>query len=411
MLSHANILADVCGVCFQLGANRPCSTDVMISYLPLAHMLERSCQVAMLMTGGALGFFRGDIRTLPDDMKALRPTLFPTVPRLMNRIHDKVWSEVSSSPIKKAILKLALARKETELRRCILRRDSIWDKLVFRKVQESMGGRVRLVVVGSAPMDASVLTFMRCALGCIIVEGYGQTECVSPCTLTVQGDYLVDHVGPPLPCNLVKLVDVPEMEYFASAGQGEVCVKGANVFQGYFKNPQKTAETIDRDGWLHTGDIGMWLPNGTLRIVDRKKHIFKLSIGEYVAPEKIENIYSRSEYVSQIFIHGESLKSSIVAIVVPDVVVVKQYAEYHGMEGTFSVLCSNAAIKQLIMDDMVRLGADAGLKSFEQVKDIYLHPDPFSVQNGLLTPTLKSKRPDLRRYFKPQLDDMYSRLI
>ena len=143
----------------------------------------------MLMTGGALGFFRGDIRTLADDMKALRPTLFPTVPRLMNRIHDKVWSEVSGSPIKKAILKLALARKESELRRyvvesleigllakemfwrvfrCILRRDSVWDKLIFRKVQESMGGRVRLVVVGSAPMDATVLTFMRCALGCIV---------------------------------------------------------------------------------------------------------------------------------------------------------------------------------------------------------------------------------------------------
>ncbi|CAG0898064.1 unnamed protein product, partial [Darwinula stevensoni] len=239
-----------------------------------------------------------------------------------------------------------------------------------------------------------------------VVEGYGQSELVAPCTLTFQGDWVPEHVGPPLPCVHMKLVDVPEMEYYASVGQGEICVRGSTVFQGYFQDVQRTKDTIDPNGWVHTGDIGMWLPNGTLKIVDRKKHIFKLSQGEYIAPEKIENIYQKSEFVSQLFIHGESLKSCVVGIVVPDVEVLKRYASDNGIEGTFSVLCSMPEIKQIILEDMLQLGRENNLKSFEQVKDIYLHPDPFSIQNGLLTPTLKAKRPELRKYFHPQIDDM-----
>ncbi|XP_071442584.1 long-chain-fatty-acid--CoA ligase 5 isoform X2 [Hetaerina americana] len=410
MLSHENVVSAVCAVILQLGDHRPTRNDVMISFLPLAHMLERCCETGMYMVGGAVGFYSGDIRKLSDDMKALRPTVSPAVPRLLNRIYDKVVSEVSTSFIKRAMFNMALSSKESEIKRGIIRKNSFWDKLVFRKVQESMGGQLRLMIVGSAPLAGNVLTFTRCALGCLVVEGYGQTECVAPITLTVQGDHVPEHVGPPVACCSVKLVDVPEMEYFAVAGQGEVCVKGTNVFKGYFKEPEKTKETMDSEGWLRTGDVGAWLPNGTLKIIDRKKHIFKLSQGEYIVPEKIENIYIRSQYVQQVFVHGESLKSCIVAIVVPDVDVVKQWAAENNIPGTLSVLCAHPEVKRLIMDDMIAWGKDAGIKSFEQVKDIYLHPDPFSVQNGLLTPTLKSKRPQLKKYFKPQLEDMYSKL-
>lgn len=150
--------------------------------------------------------------------------------------------------------------------------------------------------------------------------------------------------------------------------------------------------------------------NGTLKIIDRKKHIFKLSQGEYIVPEKIENIYIRSQYIEQVFVYGESLKSCIVGIVVPDVEVVKSWAHENKIPGTLSVLCNNKEVKNLILNDMITKGKEAGLKSFEQVKDIYLHPDPFSIQNGLLTPTLKSKRPQLKLYFKPQLEDMYAKL-
>ncbi|CAD1472055.1 unnamed protein product, partial [Heterotrigona itama] len=224
------------------------------------------------------------------------------------------------------------------------------------------------------------------------------------------GDHVPQHVGPPVPCCCIKLVDVPEMDYFTKKNQGEVCVKGTNVFVGYFKDPERTIEVIDEFGWHHTGDVGMWLPNGTLKIIDRRKHTFKLSQGEYIVPEKIESIYLRSQYVHQVFVHGESLKSCVVGIVIPDVDVVKCWAVENGIPGTLSVLCANPQVKQLIMDDMLSWGKEAGLKSFEQVKDIYLHPDPFSVQNGLLTPTLKMRRPQLKEYFKPQIEDLYRHL-
>lgn len=198
------------------------------------------------------------------------------------------------------------------------------------------------------------------------------------------------------------------MNYLAAKGEGEVCVKGPNVFKGYLKDPAKTAEVLDKDGWLHTGDIGKWLPNGTLKIIDRKKHIFKLAQGEYIAPEKIENIYVRSEPVAQVFVYGESLQAFLIAIVVPDVEMLCPWARKRGFAGSFEELCRNKDVRRAILEDMVRLGKDSGLKPFEQVKGITLHPELFSVDNGLLTPTMKAKRPELRNYFRSQIDELYS---
>ncbi|XP_054711219.1 long-chain-fatty-acid--CoA ligase 1-like [Uloborus diversus] len=409
VLTHANIIIDACAVIAQLEEHAPNKSDVMMSFLPLAHMLERLCEVTVYINGGSLGFYRGDIRLLMEDMKTLRPTITPAVPRLLNRIYDKVQAKLNGSKLKRLLFNLAFRMKQSELERFVIRNNSVWDRLVFRPVREGMGGRVRLLVCGSAPLAGNVLTFIRCAMGCVVVEGYGQTECVAPCTLNIQGDFSVGQVGPPISCCHIKLVDVPEMEYFAQKGQGEVCIKGRNVFKCYFKDPQKTKETIDEEGWLHTGDIGMWLPNGTLRLVDRKKNIFKLAQGEYIAPEKIENIYLSSPYVSQIFVHGESLQSCLVAVVVPDMENVVSWCKEKGISyNPWEQVCRDKNVKRLILDDITALGKKAGLKSFEQVKDIYVHHELFSVDNGLLTPTLKTKRPDCRKSFVDRIEAMYA---
>ncbi|XP_069487601.1 long-chain-fatty-acid--CoA ligase 1 isoform X1 [Ambystoma mexicanum] len=408
MLTHKNVVSNFSAFMKMTeDVVFPGVEDVVISFLPLAHMFERIVEAVILAHGGRIGFFQGDIRLLMDDLKVLQPTIFPVVPRLLNRMFDKIFGQ-ANTPIKRWMLDFATKRKEAELRSGIIRNNSLWDKVIFRKVQASLGGKVRLMITGAAPVSPTVLTFLRAALGCQFYEGYGQTECTAGCSLTLPGDWTAGHVGAPMPCNQVKLVDVDEMNYFAAKGEGEVCVKGHNVFRGYLKDPEKTAEALDNDGWLHTGDIGKWLPNGTLKIVDRRKHIFKLAQGEYIAPEKIEILYLRSEPVAQVFVHGESLQAFLVAVVVPDPDTLPAWAKKRKFEGSYEELCKNKDVKQAILEDLVRLGKEAGLKTFEQVKDIILHSEMFSVKNDLLTPTLKAKRMTLRKHFQSQIDEMYA---
>uniref|UniRef100_A0A1A8K106 Long-chain-fatty-acid--CoA ligase n=1 Tax=Nothobranchius kuhntae TaxID=321403 RepID=A0A1A8K106_NOTKU len=410
MLTHGNIISNTAAFLQVTAVHCMLNVhDVHVSYLPLAHMFERVVQGVILIHGARIGYFQGDIRLLMDDLKTLQPTVFPVVPRLLNRMFDKVFSQ-ANTPLKRWLLDFAFRRKEAELKNGVMRKDSMWDKLIFKKVQVSLGGRVRLMITGAAPVSPTILTFLRAALGCQFYEGYGQTECTAGCTMSMPGDWSAGHVGPPLPCNIIKLVDVAEMNYLAANGEGEVCVKGANVFQGYLNDEEKTAEAIDQDGWLHTGDIGRWLPNGTLKIIDRKKHIFKLAQGEYIAPEKIETVYNRSDPVAQIFVHGDSLQACLVGIVVPDPDFLPMWAKRKGLEGSYSELCKNKDVKGAILEDILTLGKEAGLKSFEQVRDIVLHPEMFSVQNGLLTPTLKAKRNELRSRFRDQINELYARI-
>ncbi|CAI5680494.1 unnamed protein product [Oreochromis niloticus] len=410
MISHENVICNT-GAFIKITKEtmNPTSKDVLISFLPLAHMFEHVVECVVLVHGGRIGYFQGDIRLLMDDLKTLQPTVFPVVPRLLNRMFDKVFGQ-ANTPLKRWLLDFAFRRKEAELKNGVVRKDSMWDKLIFKKVQASLGGRVRFMITGAAPVSPTILTFLRAALGCQFYEGYGQTECTAGCTMSMPGDWSAGHVGPPLPCNAVKVVDVAEMNYLAANGEGEVCVKGPNVFQGYLKDPDRTAEAIDKDGWLHTGDIGKWLPNGTLKIIDRKKHIFKLAQGEYIAPEKIETIYVRSNPVAQVFVHGDSLQACLVGIVVPDPDFLPIWAKKKGFEGSYSELCDNKDVKKAILEDILNLGKEAGLKSFEQVRDIVLHPEMFSIQNGLLTPTLKAKRTELRSCFREQIDELYAKI-
>ena len=176
------------------------------------------------------------------------------------------------------------------------------------------------MATGSAPISMDVLNFLKVAFCCPILEGYGQTESTAASCVTMPDDPIAGHVGGPLPCMKIRLRDIPEMGYLSNDTpnpRGEICFKGPAVFKGYFQNPEKNKEAII-DGWLQTGDVGVILPNGAVKIIDRAKNIFKLSQGEYIAPEKLENVYIQSPYIAQLHVHGDSLQSFLVAIVVPD---------------------------------------------------------------------------------------------
>lgn len=213
--------------------------------------------------------------------------------------------------------------------------NAIYDKLVFNKFRESLGGRVRFMVTGSAPLAKEIVNFMKIAMCCPFYEGYGQTESAAGICLTKSEDSEAGHVGGPIPCGMIKLVDIPDMNYYATDEpnpRGEVCLKGDQVFAGYFKQHDKTKEAIDSDGWLHTGDIGAILPNGALKIIDRKKNLFKLQQGEYIAPDKLEQGYGLIDLIKQVFVYGDSLQSYLVSIIVPEEVNVRKWAHSQEIE-------------------------------------------------------------------------------
>jgi len=262
--------------------------------------------------------------------------------------------------------------------------------LVFNKVRNSFGGCATHVVSSSAPLSPEVANFSRAVFSCYFVEAYGQTECVTGCWQTLN-DVASGEVGIPTPVNYVKLVDVPEKEYFAKDGVGEICVWSRATFKGYLKDEEKTRETIDKDGWLHTGDVGRWTPHKTMQIIDRKKNMYKLSQGEYIAPEKIEDIYARTHFVSQVYVYGDSYQSFPVAIVLLNEDHVKKWAAKENITDLDSPE-SQEKLNEVVLKDMTERGKRRGLMPYEQVKRIAFIHEAFTTENGLLTPTFKARR-------------------
>eukprot|EP00834_Sanchytrium_tribonematis_P005349 NODE_319_length_9908_cov_1.288001.p1 type:complete len:509 gc:universal NODE_319_length_9908_cov_1.288001:2605-4131(+) len=286
VLTHKNVLsiADAIAVMGKQGSFYSFSkNDIHLSYLPLAHVFERVLQALLLSAGAQVAFYRGDPLKILDDVKIIKPTIFVSVPRLFNRIYDKVWQGVNSkSVIAKFLFKLAYSQKKMGLGEGKVAH-WLWDKVVFGNVRERLGfGRCQMMFSGSAPITADVMDFLRIVFCCEALEGFGQTESTAGVCTTSWGDTTSGHIGGPVPCTEVKLFDLPEMNYTSSDKpfpRGEICYRGSNAFVEYYKQPQKTKETIDSDGWVHTGDVGMWDDKGRLKIIDRAKNIFKLAQG------------------------------------------------------------------------------------------------------------------------------------
>ncbi|KAJ4719470.1 Long-Chain Acyl-CoA Synthetase [Melia azedarach] len=411
VLTHGNLISSVAGFSIGIKFN---SSDIYISYLPLAHIYERTNQIVSVYSGVAIGFYQGDNMTLMDDLAVLKPTIFCSVPRLYNRIYAGITNAVKTSgTLRERIFAVAYNSKKQAIMNG-QNSSRMWDRLVFNKIREKLGGRVRFMGSGASPLSPDIMDFLKVCFGCQVIEGYGMTEtsCVISCI--DEGDNLSGHVGSPNPACEVKLVDVLEMNYTSEDQpypRGEICVRGPIVFQGYYKDEVQTREVMDGDGWLHTGDIGLWLPGGRLKIIDRKKNIFKLAQGEYVAPEKIENVYAKCKLISQCFIYGDSLNSCLVAVVAVDPDVIKDWAASEGiLFENLEQLCNDPRARVAVLAEMNAVGKEEQLRGFEFAKAVTLVPEPFSVENGLLTPTFKIKRPQAKEHFAKEISNMYAEL-
>ncbi|KAI9249485.1 hypothetical protein BDA99DRAFT_523921 [Phascolomyces articulosus] len=414
MLTHGNLIAAVSG---SMQANATLTTDVELCYLPLAHIYGRIVDLVILCGGGSLGFFSGSVDTLMEDMMILKPTTFPAVPRLLNRIYAKLAQLANEPGAKASLLRWAIDTKLKNLKEGRGYEHPILDRLLFKKInQKVLGGNVRYIISGSAPIGVDVLQFLRVVFSCDIREGYGATETAAVSCMTMHSDSRAGHIGRPAGCNEIKLVDVPEMNYLSTDKpypRGEICIRGYNVIKGYFKNEEKTREAFDEDGWYHSGDVGMIDERGALIIIDRKKNIFKLAQGEYIAPEKIENIYAKHPIVAQFYLHGDSYHHALVGIMVPDPEGLNDLvkAKLPNLAGaSYQELCNNKQVTKAVHDLLTQVGKKAGLRGFEFAKAIRLVTDPFTIENGLLTPTLKVKRPEARKYYEKEIDELYQEL-
>jgi long-chain acyl-CoA synthetase len=376
--------------------------DLMLLYLPLAHNFGK----LMLLEGAFAGFtiaFLADPLRVGEALLAVRPTVFPSVPRVYEKVHAVVVARFDEATgLRRKLIDWALpigrevSRRRSEeqpIPRGLALRHRIADRLVFTKVRARLGGRLETPISGGAPLSREVADFFD-AIGIRLIEGYGLTECTTACTSNRPDRYRFGTVGIPLPGAEVKIAD-----------DGEILVRSETVFQGYFKDPDATAAVFTDDGWLKTGDVGAIDADGFVTITDRKKDIIVTAGGKNVAPQNIENDLKASKYVSQALVVGDR-RPYVAALITLDAEEVGRWAAERGVEGELAALADDARVQELVqgvVDDVNRARS-----RYEQLKRFAVLPRDFTMEQGEVTPTLKLKRRACLEHFQAEIDRLYA---
>jgi long-chain acyl-CoA synthetase len=376
--------------------------DFGIVFLPLSHVLQRvSGYVGLYL--GARGAFAESIEKIVDNFQELKPTVQSSVPRLFEKFYIKVLSMVENAPERRKKIfhwcmnaghqVSALKRAKKKIPLTLRIKYKLADLLVFRKIKKVLGGRIRFMVSGAAPISVKILEFFHAA-GILILEGYGLTETAAPATVNRLDDYKFGTVGKPIPCCEVKIAE-----------DGEVLIRGENVFKEYYKNPEATKEAFTSDGWFKTGDIGTIDEDGFLKITDRKKELIITAGGKNIAPQNIENVLKSSQYISHAFVYGDRRKY-LTALITLDSEEVENYLRAKNVPHNSSrPLSEHPEVMRLIEREV--LESNRHLARFEQIKKFRILKDDFSVETGELTPTMKLKRRVITEKYKKLLDEMY----
>ncbi|KAL9657337.1 hypothetical protein ABK040_011556 [Willaertia magna] len=407
MITHFNLISATYGVDVSVLDFGP--EDCVISFLPLAHIFERVVEMLMTAKGARIGFWEGNIKTLKDNLKALQPTLFPVVPRVLERFSDIIKGRLTEKPkIIQWLFGKAYNSKAASIKQGS---SSIIANLALSSVKKELGGKIRYCLSGGAPLRKEVQEYFQVVLGCPVVQGYGLTETCAGSCIQLHEDIDCGHIGTPCPNCEVKLDPVPEMNYSMELNRsGEICLRGPSVSIGYFKDEEKTKEAWDNDGFFHTGDIGRIDEKGRIVIIDRKKNIFKLSQGEYVAAENLELKLIKAHYVSNLWVYGDSFKSCLIGFVAVNVPQLTEWANQNG-KGSLSIeeLCNDSDAVKVVLGELNKTAKESQFKGFEMIKAIKLLPKEFD-QYGCTTPTMKLVRNKLKDLFLNDIEVLYKSL-
>ncbi len=399
VLTHANAIAATSSGRLTVPQN---DKDVVCSYLPLAHIYERVGLHNSLWAGAAIGFFHGNILELLDDLKLLRPTVFLSVPRLYNRFGSGLRAATVEAPgFKGALSRHIVSTKLANIKTSGTNKHVIYDRIWSRKVASALGlERVSYMVSAAAPLDPTLHQFLRVVFSNNFIQGYGLTESYAAGLAQQQGDLSAGNCGAVAPCAEACLMDVPEMEYLHTDRphpRGELLLRGPSIFREYYRNEQETAKAILSDGWFRTGDICSVDEMGRFTVIDRVKNVLKLAQGEYVSPERIENVFlANCSWLAQAYVHGDSHQSYLVALlgINPEV-----FSTWVGKvlgggamikptdRETLQDLANDERVRKAVLQELDKIAKRNRFNSYERVRNVGLYLEPFTVENELLTPT------------------------
>lgn len=423
--THTNLMATAKAfacLCKTYGVTMA-GEDSYIAYLPLAHVFELSAEMVMFAIGTRMGY--SSPLTLTDKSPAIAPgcrgdatTLKPTtvicVPLVADRVR-KAISEAAASrgPFFSAFFDYAVRYKNFWLERGF--DTPLLNRILFDKTRLALGGNTRLVVSGSAPLSSHTHKYMRACLGCHVIQGYGLTETTSAATVMEPEDKSTGRVGVPLTGVYVRLVDWTEGRYSTSDKpnpRGEIVLGGDCVAQGYFKNETLTREMFREEGgirWFYTGDVGEIFPDGTLKIIDRKKDLVKLQHGEYVALGRVESVLKACPLVDNAFVYGNSLHTYLVALVTPNYEKLRALARGLGKQDcdTLKALCGDAQVCKAAQESILEYAVSSDLQKNEVPLKMKLCAEEWMPDTGLVTPTLKVCRKPLQRFYQSDIDALY----
>ncbi|KAK2846870.1 hypothetical protein Q5P01_009869 [Channa striata] len=420
MISHGNIIAGITGMAERIP--NLCEEDTYIGYLPLAHVLELSAELICISHGCRIGY--SSPHTLADqstkikkgskgDASVLQPSLMAAVPEIMDRIYKNVMTKVEEMNfVQRTLFILAYNYKLEQLAKG--NSTPLCDRLVFRKVRSLLGGRVRVLLSGGAPLSAATQRFMNVCFCCAVGQGYGLTETCGAGTITEMWDYSTGRVGGPLVCCEIKLKDWVEGGYRSTdkpRPRGEILIGGPNVTMGYYKTEAKNQHDffVDETGqqWFCTGDIGQFHEDGCLQIIDRKKDLVKLQAGEYVSLGKVEAVLKNSPLVDNICVYANSDETYVIGFVVPNQKQLVALSDQYSIKGSWEDLCNNKAVEELVLKALTESALSAQLERFEVPRKIRLSPDPWTPETGLVTDAFKLKRKELKTHYQDDIERMY----